>query len=219
MGPKAGFQSDGLIDINYIQLDERSTDKDTPPSGYVVIYGKNDSSLYLRKSTGTVIEIIDNKKVLVSSNDTTENYFPQKLEEGAGITLTEMYDGGNEKLKMEVNNAVGSSRLCALCGYAGNAGSKYLEWFRNVPGDASPLVVSEPGKLKSYSVSFKTATTCTFSIRKNGTEIKTLTVTSDNRGYAIDDVNEVAAGDELTVYVSSGSPQDVNFVLSELVYI
>lgn len=217
MGTKAGFDDDKLFDIAEVEYDKLSSTPADPESTHKKVYFKSDEEFRQLDSTGS--ERYVGEKLCISSNDTTLDYLPSKLEAGSGITFTPMYDGSNEKLKVEVNNAVGSSRLCALCGYAGNAGAKYLEWFRNVPGDDSPLVIAEAGKIKSYSVSYKTSATCTFSIRKNGVEIDTLTVTSDNRGYTLDDVNEVVAGDEITVYVSSGSPQDVTFVISILIYI
>jgi len=219
MGNKAGFDDDKLFDIAEVGLDKITTPTN-PDSAHIKIYGKADNSIYKLDSNGVEIELADNKKVLVSSNDTTEDYFPEKLEAGPGITFTPLYDGSDEKLKVEVNNTVGTSRHSAICGKTGTAGSNtYLEFFRAISSHDSPWVIAEEGEIKSLAASFKTSSTVTFAIMVNSVQIDTLTITSDTTGSKAGLSHYVDVEDEISVKVLSGSAKDVVFFTSILVYI
>ena len=216
MGNKAGFDDDKLFDIAEVDLDRLTGTPDSPDVTHEKIYIK-DGQLQRKGNTERETNL---EKIRISSNDASDDYLPGKLEAGPGITFTPLYDGSAEKLKAEVNNTVGTSRLNAACGKTGNAGTNtYLEFFRAISSADSPLIIAEAGELKSVSVSMKNSTTVTFSIQKNGSEIETLTVTSDKKGSKIGISEVLAVEDELSVVVSSGSGADVIFFLSILVYI
>jgi len=224
MGNKFGFEEDKIQDAAELELDNISS-VDNPDSAHIKVFSKNGIA-YSRKSDGTEVNLeagasgTDTKKVLVSANDTTENYLYPKLYAGPGITLTEQNDGGNETVKMEVNNTVGTSRHSAICGKTGNAGNgTYLEFFRAISSSDSPWVVAEEGEIKSLAASFKNNSTITFSVRVNGSEVDTLTVTSDNTGSKAGLSHYVDVNDEISVLVTSGSARDVIFFTSILVYI
>jgi hypothetical protein len=57
------------------------------------------------------------EKAKVSSNDTTAGYLNGKLVAGAGITLTENNDGGNETLTISSTGAVGGGGISGLAIY------------------------------------------------------------------------------------------------------
>jgi hypothetical protein len=174
--------------------------------------------VYKKDNTGAVRYV--GEKLTVSSNDTTPDYLYNKITEGTGITKTELNDGLNETLKLQVNNTVGSSRLNVVCGKTGNASTNtYLEFFRAISSYDSPWVVSEDGEIKSLSVSCKTATTVTIQVFVNGTAAESITLTAAKVGTVNDLSYLVYEEDEVSVQVTSGSASDVIFFISVLVYL
>jgi len=109
----------------------------------------------------------------------------------------------------------GIPRYLALAGHDGyTASGKYLQFFKGVNSNKAPLVLTDPTYLKSISVSFKNSSTATFDIIKNGvTTIETLTVTSALKNYKSGLTISLAAGDDISIKLSSGSATDINFSL------
>jgi len=216
MGNKAGLDEDKLFDIAEVGMDRLTSTPDSPDSSHEKIYIKNG---HLQRK-GNIERETDLEKIRISSNDGTDGYLPDKVEAGPGITFTPKYDTSAEKLRVEVNNTVGTSRLNAVCGKTGNAGTNtYLEFFRAISSDESPWIVAEDGEIKALSVSFKTNSTVTFSVEVNGIEATTLTVTADNKGSKKDISYLVYKDDEISVVVTSGRASHVIFFISALVYI
>ena len=102
----------------------------------------------------------------------------------------------------------GSSRFALLFGYNGNASSRFLELFASNPSNQTPFVVAEIASIASLSLSCKSSTTATASIRVNGVEVETISVTAGTSATKSGLNYALAVGDKISVYVSSGSMND-----------
>lgn len=73
-----------------------------------------------------------------------------------------------------------------------------------------PFVIAEAGYLRAISVAYKTNQAATFSVRNNAVEVATLSIPSNANSGKVSGLSvALAENDELSVYVSSGSPSDV----------
>lgn len=122
---------------------------------------------------------------------------------GSILTSENVQDAIEETL-----TSAGSSRFAVVFGYNGNASSRYLELFSSNPSDQTPFVVAEIAEIASLSISCKTNTTATVSIRKNGVEITTISLTSAKVGSVSGLSISLVANDTLSAYVSIGSVND-----------
>lgn len=84
----------------------------TPAAGRTVIW--SDATIKTLKSkddAGVISAYGDTKKVLCSSNDTTEGFLEDKITAGAGLTISTTNDGGNETV--EIASAAGNPMVIA----------------------------------------------------------------------------------------------------------
>ena len=91
-----------------------NAEPDTPASGRTVIYADSTTkTLKAKDDTGLVTAYGDNKKVLLSSNDTTEDYIENKFVDSATVEFVVSSDGGDEKITA---NSLGSGPALSLSG-------------------------------------------------------------------------------------------------------
>jgi len=203
---KAGFDEDALIEISRLQLDNQSSDPVTPVLGQFQTYAKN-KLLFTKDADGTVKR--QTGTINITANDTTPDLVTTKILAGTGITFTTLNPGANEQLNVAVSTIVGTSRSAVAFGKTGAAQTTFLECFRAIGSNDAPLVVPEASTLKAASVNVKTAGNFTFSIRKNGTEVATLSTVSSDKASRNDLSVVFAVNDEVSIFVSVGNPSDV----------
>jgi hypothetical protein len=121
-------------------------------------------------------------------------------------------DAGSVLLKDIAESSTGVPMYVAQNGYKGSASAgKYLEFFSGVPSSSTPFVPPEDATITALSVSVKSATTVTFELDINGVNTETLTLTAADSGYKIDLSHYVYAGDDISVWIQSGSARDILF--------
>ena len=104
--------------------------------------------------------------------------------------------------------AAGSSRFALIFGYNGNASNRYLELFASNPSNQTPYVVAELAEIASLSIAAKVSTTATVSIRVNGVEVDTITLTAQDSNTKTGLSYILAPGDKISAEITSGSVND-----------
>lgn len=200
-----GFGGDerDFFSIDRLRFRIRSTEPEqAPESNTCELFIKNEDFKHIN-SSGKSRFI--GEKVAVTGNDAQVDYLFSKIVVGTGITKTEINDGGVETLKLEVNNVVGSSRFAVAFGRNAIAATVYLDYFSGISSFDSPLVLAEPVQLVAVSISTKTNSTGTASIRKNGVEITTISLSASQANAISGLALNLIVLDEISIYVPSGS--------------
>ena len=93
-------------------------------------------NLTVQDKDGTVATLADSYKAKVSSNDTTADYLLSKLIMGANITLTEVNDGGDEKIRISASTgAAGAQKEVTASTYTIlDTDNGLTIWFNNPTG-------------------------------------------------------------------------------------
>lgn len=109
----------------------------------------------------------------------------------------------------------GVPRYVSTCGRDGKSeAGKWLEFFKGVPSDKSPLVLPEDSEIVALSFSCKAATTVTYTLYKNNTVVlDTLSATGANTNYKSGLNHTLLAGDNLSVKVTAGVADDTMFCI------
>ena len=93
--------SDGLIRINVGSDPLIASD-----AGTIWIWIDAQSVLHWRDENNATGTFADNKKVLVSANDTTEGFLEDKIIAGTGVSVTTSGEGANEKVEISSSAVV-----------------------------------------------------------------------------------------------------------------
>lgn len=117
-----------------------------------------------------------------------------------------IYRTSNNKFNLEdINDSVeGKPRYAATCAYQGSSDDQWLEYFRDISSNDVPFVVAEDSKIAALSVAVEswddTGGPVTFSVRVNGVQQTTLTITSPAiKAYQSGLNVSLNAGDEISV--------------------
>lgn len=102
----------------------------------------------------------------------------------------------------------GSSRYGVIFSSNGTASNKFLELFQSVASNDTPYVIAESGVIASLSASVKNDTTVTFSVRVNAVEVTTITINNGKLATVSGLSINIAQGDAISVFISSGSCRD-----------
>lgn len=122
---------------------------------------------------------------------------------GTGLSSTNVQDGLAE---VQSNISANNGRFCLSAGFDGSASTgRYLEWNTNVASNYTAFNPPKTCYLNEISFASNGNCTTTINILKNGTNIQSITCTSDNKAQVISLNHTILKTDQIRVMVSSGS--------------
>lgn len=99
-----------------------------------------------------------------------------------------------------------AARYCVACGFDGNASSgRWLEFITNVASNVTPMVIPRASILKEISFAVSATSTITATVFKNGVALQTVTISAAKKATVTGLSHSIAALDEISVQVASGS--------------
>lgn len=153
--------------------------------------------------------LVDDKKVKVSSNDTTANYLLSKLQAGANIAVSEVNDGGDEKVQISTSG-LETFGFKQNFSRSGSANDKWLKRDTdhseatgpNDDEDATPWVTPYGGQIVALGfMNKKLDCHADIEIYKNGTLVYTLQIRT-KKWVTKSDFSAISfsAGDRISVF-------------------
>jgi hypothetical protein len=104
------------------------------------------------------------------------------------------------------NEGQDASRGPTICSFDGNAATgRWLEFAANNPSNDNPYVVAEPGQIRALSISASANSTGTVQIKKNGTNITSISLSASRYASVTGLSLSLANLDLISSQVSSGS--------------
>lgn len=104
------------------------------------------------------------------------------------------------------NEGQDASRGPTITSFDGSASTgRWLEFAANNPSDGNPYVVAEPGQIRAISISASTNSTGTVQIKKNGSNVTSISLSASRYASVVGLSVGLANLDLLSAQVSSGS--------------
>lgn len=114
----------------------------------------------------------------------------------------------------EVTAASNATRFMVLSGFDGTASTgRFLEFITNIPSNTTPFIMARAGSIKELSLGCSVNSTGTVQVLKNGSLITSISLTAAKKNSVTGLSLSLAALDEISVKVSSGSiPKPIMFI-------